>query len=304
MLDICLLGTGGLRPLPNRFLTSLYMKFEGHAMLIDCGEGTQVALGSAGCKPASIDLICITHFHADHIAGLPGLLLTMGIMERTRPVTIAGPKGLYQILESMLVITGGGIPFEIYVHEFEDKKPKPLTLGSASVRPFPLEHRIPCCGYNIEISRSGKFLPDKAESLGVPRELWGKLQKGETVKVGFKKIKPSQVLSAPRRGLKAVYATDTLPLRSIAREGKDADLMILEGLYGDVSLAEKANDRGHMTFSQAAELARDAGAEELWLTHFSPALTDPEGFIHIAQEIFPEAAAGFDGKKKTLKFRE
>lgn len=273
-------------------------------MLIDCGEGTQVALSAAGCKFSAVDLICITHFHADHIAGLPGLLLTMGIMERTRPVTIAGPHGLYKVLDGLLSIAGGGIPFDVYIHEFEDRNPKPLSLGPVSVRPFPLAHRITCFGYSMELPRSGKFLPSKASALGVPKELWGKLQNGETVKHGHRKIRPSDVLGADRRGLKVLYATDTLPLQSIAEEGQNADLMILEGLYDDELLNDKANHRGHMTASQAAELASDAGAGELWLTHFSPALTDPKSAEENARRIFENCSAGFDGKKTTLKFHD
>lgn len=300
MLDLCLLGTGGMLPLPDRFLTSLYVRCGGHALLIDCGEGTQIALRKSGCSFKAIDVICITHFHADHIAGIAGLLLSMGNSDRTEPVTIAGPQGLYQILEGLMVIAAA-LPFQILVHEIS-RESDSLPLGPMHIRSFPVEHRIPCVGYVIDVPRSGKFHSERAEALDVPIKLWKDLQRGHAVTANGRQITPEMVLGQSRRGLKVLYATDTRPVSAIAHLGKNADLLILEGMYGDESKWKKAKEWTHMTFSEAASLAKDASAKELWLTHFSPSLADPFAYESQVRSIFSNTVIGQDGMKKTLKF--
>lgn len=300
MLDLCLLGTGGMMPLPNRFLTSLYIKCQGHAMLIDCGEGTQIALRKAGCSFKAIDLICITHFHADHIAGIAGLLLSMGNSDRIEPVTIAGPPGLYQILTGLMVIAPE-LPFEVSVCEISGQSDC-IPLGQMQVCGFPVSHRIPCIGYVIQISRAGRFYPEKAQALNVPIEHWKTLQRGEAVTVNGQRITTSMVCGQMRKGLKVLYATDTRPVPAIISHGKDADLLILEGMYGDEEKAVKAGEWGHMTFAEAASLAREAEADELWLTHFSPSITDPFEYESAVQTVFPNTVIGQDGMKRSLKF--
>lgn len=300
MLDLCLAGTGGMLPLPHRFLTSLYVKCQGHALLIDCGEGTQIALRKAGCSFKAIDLICITHFHADHISGIAGLLLSMGNSDRTEPVTIAGPKGLCQILSGLLVIAPE-LPFEVHVEEI-DGSDAPISLGLMKIESFPLKHRIPCQGYIIEVQRAGEFLREKAQALGIPVNLWSHLQKGATVQNAGCQFTPEMVLGPPRRGLKVAYATDTRPVPAIAEYGRNADVLILEGMYGEDEKLEKAKERTHMIFSEAALLAKQAAAEELWLTHFSPSITDPFEYESAVQTVFPNTVIGQDGMKKRLKF--
>ncbi len=300
MLDLCLAGTGGMQPLPGRFLTSLYVKCEGHALLIDCGEGTQIALRKAGCSFKAIDLICITHFHADHISGIAGLLLSMGNSDRTDPVTIAGPKGLYQILKGLMVIAPE-LPFEVYVRE-TDHSNEPISLCLMKIESFPLEHRIPCQGYTIEVPRAGQFLREKAQALNIPVHLWSRLQRGETVQNAGRWFTPDMVLGPPRKGLKVTYATDTRPIPAIAECGREADVLILEGMYGEDEKLDKAKDRTHMIFSEAAHLAKQAGAKELWLTHFSPSIIDPTQYEAAVQAIFPNTVIGRDGMKKNLKF--
>lgn len=300
MLELCLLGTGGMLPLPHRFLTSLYAKCEGHALLIDCGEGTQIALRKAGCSFKAIDLICITHFHADHVSGIAGLLLSMGNSDRTEPVTIAGPKGLYQILSGLLVVAPK-LPFEVYVAE-TDQTEEPLSLGAMNIHSFPLEHRIPCQGYTIEIPRAGEFLRHKAEALEIPVQLWSHLQRGETVHSADMQISPEMVLGPARKGLKVVYATDTRPVPAIAEHGSGADILILEGMYGEDEKLEKAKERTHMIFSEAARLAEQAHARELWLTHFSPSIADPSVYEEAVRSLFPNTIIGQDGMRKSLKF--
>lgn len=300
MLDLCLVGTGGMLPLPSRFLTSLYIKCQGHALLIDCGEGTQIALRKAGCSFKSIDLICITHFHADHISGIAGLLLSMGNADRTEPVTIAGPNGLCRILSGLMVIAPE-LPFEVYVRE-TGHIDTPISLGAMKIQNFPLEHRIPCQGYTIEVPRAGQFLLEKAQSLHIPMQLWSHLQKGETVSAAGKQFTPEMVLGPARKGLKVTYATDTRPVDAIAEYGRESDILILEGMYGEEEKLEKAKERTHMIFSEAARLAEQAAAKELWLTHFSPSIADPFEYKTAVQKIFPNTVIGEDGMKKSLKF--
>lgn len=300
MLDLCLAGTGGMLPLPSRFLTSLYVKCQGRALLIDCGEGTQIALRKAGCSFKAIDLICITHFHADHISGIAGLLLSMGNSDRREPVTIAGPKGLFQILSGLMVVAPE-LPFEVYVKEI-DGDSEPISLGSMRIKSFPLEHRIPCRGYAIEAPRSGEFLKERAQALGIPVKLWSRLQSGEAVQWEGRQLMPEMVLGPGRRGLKIVYATDTRPVPAIAQYGREADVLILEGMYGEEDKLEKAKERTHMIFSEAARLAEQAAAKELWLTHFSPSIADPFAYESAVQAIFPNTVIGQDGMKKALKF--
>ena len=239
MLDICLLGTGGMVPLKDRWLTSLYAKCEGHAMVIDCGEGTQIAMSRSGCHLKPIDLICITHFHADHIAGLPGLLLSMGNSGRTEPVTICGPAGLVQVLRCLLIIAPS-LPFEIDAIEINDDSEQCLNAGAMVVRSFPLRHIIPCFGYSVSVMRQGKFDPEKARELNVPLPGWSILQKGEPIKAGGRLITPEMVMGPQRRGIKVVYATDTRPVTTISDAGRDSDLMVLEGIYEDNEKIEKA----------------------------------------------------------------
>lgn len=303
MLDVCLPGTSGMVPLKNRWLTCFYVKSGKSAVLIDCGEGTQIALSSAGLHLKPIDMICITHFHADHIAGLPGLLLSMGNANRTEPVTIIGPPGLYQILQSLLVIAPV-LPYEILVCEISDPDGQQFEAGNMTIRPIPLKHMIPCLGYSAEIPRNGIFHPEKAEALKIPRKFWSRLQNSESLKVGKKLITPDMVMDPPRKGIKIIYATDTRPVNAIAEYGQRADLMVLEGIYEDTQKIEKAKEWGHMTFPEAADLAKKANAKELWLTHFSPSLPNPEEHIQNARQIFPNAYAGKDGMKKTINFED
>ncbi len=307
MLDVCLAGTAGMVPLPKRWLTTLYCSCEGTSMLIDCGEGTQIALAEAGLKLRPIDVICLTHFHADHCAGLPGLLLSMGNTGRTDPLTIIGPTGLKTILQGLLQIAGG-IPYDIGIVEIDpdgnEIRNGFVKCGRMIIKAFKADHVIPCLGYTVEINRSGRFLPEKAEALGIPKTLWSKLQNGEAVTSDGTTFMPSSVLGPERRGIKVLYSTDSRPVDAMAELGKGADLMVLEGNYESDEKLDKAKEWGHMTFPEAAGIAAKAQPDELWLTHFSQSIEDPGAFTDNAKAIFPNTVVGYDGLKKTIDFKD
>ena len=307
MLDVCLAGTAGMVPLPNRWLTTLYCSCEGSSMLIDCGEGTQIALAEQHLKLKPIDVICLTHFHADHVAGLPGLLLSMGNTGRTEPVTIVGPTGLSEVVKGLLII-GGKLPYDIGLVEIDPDGDEIrngfIQCGNMIIRAFPADHVIPCLGYTVEVKRKGRFLPDKAEALGIPKEYWSKLQHGETITAGGTTFMPASVMGPERKGIKLLYSTDTRPVPEMAVLGRNADLMILEGNYESNDKIDKAEEWGHMTFPEAAEVALDAEADDLWLTHFSQSIEDPEEFADNARSVFPNTVVGYDGLSKTIDFKD
>lgn len=296
MIDVCLVGTGGMLPLPHRALTSLYVRHDGHGLLIDCGEGTQTALRAAGKKFKPIDVILITHFHADHIAGLPGLLLTMGNDGRTAPVTIYGPEGLEEIVRSLCVIAPE-VPFPVMVCELSGEHTRFKCIG-LTVDAFALNHRVPCYGYAFSLERKGRFNSVRAKELGIPVSAWNRLQRGEAAE-GFV---TEDVMGEARKGLRFLYATDTRPVPAIAEFGRGADLLILEGIFGAEEKQPRAEQTCHMMMGEAARLAKAAEAKVLWLTHFSPATHHPEEYEESLREIFPQTVIGTDGMGTTLQF--
>ena len=302
MLDVCLMGSGGMMPLPYRWLTALMTRYNGSSLLIDCGEGTQIAIKEKGWSFKPIDIICFTHFHGDHISGLPGLLLTMGNAERTEPLTLVGPKGLERVVSALRVIAPE-LPFPIRFIELSGAEEE-LRLGGYVIRAFRVNHNITCYGYSLEIERAGKFRLDRALELGIPKPFWNKLQKGETVEDGGRIYTPDMVMGERRKGIKVVYCTDTRPTASIAANARNADLFICEGMYGEKGKEDKAAAYKHMTFYEAAKLAREADVRELWLTHYSPSLTRPEEYMEEVRRIFPRAAAGKDRKSVELDFED
>ncbi len=302
MLDVCLLGTGGMMPLPRRWLTALMCRYNGSNILIDCGEGTQVAIKQKGWSFKPIDVICITHFHADHISGLPGLLLTMGNAERTEPLTMIGPRGLEKVVKALRMIAQE-LPFEINFIELSDDR-QIIDIGEYKINAFKVKHNVTCFGYSIEIDRKGRFNPEKAKELNLPVKCWGLLQKGETIIYEDKKYTPDMVMGERRKGLKVTYTTDTRPVQAIVEAATGADLFICEGMYGEPDKEAKAREYKHMTFKEAATIAKEANPNEMWLTHYSPSLVKPQLYMDTVTKIFPNAKAGKDGMSVDLKFEE
>ncbi len=302
MIDVCLLGTGGMMPLPRRRLTAMMARYNGKSILIDCGEGTQVAIKEKGWTFKPIDVICFTHFHGDHIGGLPGLLLTMGNAERKDPLLLVGPKGLEKVVKSLLVIAQD-LPFEIKYLELSEES-ELIDMGDYRLEAFRVNHRVTCYGYNIVIDRAGKFDAERAKAQGIPVKYWNRLQKGETVEENGNVYSPDMVLGPQRKGIKVTYCTDTRPIKLIAESAAGADLFICEGMYGEKDKEEKAKEKKHMTFYEAAKIAKEANPEQMWLTHYSPSLVNPNDFMDDVKKIFPKAKAGKDLKSITISFKD
>lgn len=300
MLDVCLLGTGGMMPLPKRWLTALLTRLNGSSLLIDCGEGTQVAIREGGWSFHSIDTICFTHFHGDHISGLPGLLLSMGNAERSEPVTLIGPKGLERVVNALRIIAPE-LPFELEFIELSGAE-ELIERKGYQIRAFRVNHNITCYGYTLEVKRAGRFQPELAKANDVPLKLWNPLQKGNTVELDGKVYTPDMILGPERKGIKLTYCTDTRPVPVIAEMAAGSDLFICEGMYGEPGTEQKAAEHKHMTFAEAAKLAKKAEVQELWLTHYSPSMVRPDLCVDTAREIFANAKTCKDGKTTVLEF--
>ena len=303
MLDICLLGSGGMMPLPYRWLTALMVRYNGSSLLIDCGEGTQIAIKEKGWSFKPIDVICFTHYHGDHISGLLGLLLTMGNAERTEPLTLIGPKGLERVVNALRVIAPE-LPFPIIYKEINGNEETFELADGYRLKAFRVNHGILCYGYTLELDRAGKFQLQKAMEQEIPKQYWSRLQKGETITDEQAVYTPDMVLGPPRKGIKLTYCTDTRPVPAIVENASGSDLFICEGMYGEKDKDAKAREHKHMTFYEAAKLARDAQVGEMWLTHYSPSLTRPEEYMDDVRKIFPAAKAGKDRKSVELDFEK
>ena len=300
MLEVCLLGTGGMMPLPNRWLTALMTRLNGSSLLIDCGEGTQVAIREKGWSFHDIDVICFTHYHGDHISGLPGLLLSMGNAERKEPVTLIGPKGLERVVGALRTIAPE-LPFTLEFHELTEAEETIFTHGY-EIEAYKVNHNVLCYGYSVVVRRGGRFFPERAAENQVPQKYWNRLQKGETIEENGVCFTPDMVLGPPRKGIRLAYSTDTRPTKSMVTHAAEADLFICEGMYGEDDKMNKALEHKHMTFYEAAKLAKEANVKELWLTHYSPSLIRPEEFIPKTRKIFPDTYATKDGRSVVLEF--
>lgn len=287
-------------PLPYRWLTSFMVRYNGSSLLIDCGEGTQIAIKEKGWSFKPIDVICFTHYHGDHISGLPGLLLTMGNADRTEPLTLIGPKGLRRVVDSLRVIAPE-LPFFIQYIEITEPE-QTFEINGYRLKAFRVNHNVICYGYTVEIDRAGKFDVERANAANIPQKFWGILQRGETVEAEGKTYTPDMVLGPARKGIKVAYCTDTRPTDSIRVNAAGSDLFVCEGMYGEKDKQKKAREYKHMTFYEAAQLAKEADVKEMWLTHYSPSLNHPEEYMDEVRQIFPRAVAAKDKRSAELVF--
>ncbi len=310
-MEAFVLGTGGTMPLPSRHLTSVLLRREGELFLFDCGEGTQVSMRRLNLKWKKINAIFISHTHADHVTGLPGMLMLSSQVERDDPLYIIGPPRVEQFVDASRDVLEMYINYEIIVKEIPNPGSKQVVYQGEgySVRSIPLTHSRTCVGYILEEDpRPGLFHPERATDLRVPRgPLWGKLQGGSTVALDDGRlVEPSDVMGPPRRGRKFSYVTDTLPLPSIAREVADSDLYISEGMFED-ALRETAHSKRHMTAREAAQIAAEAGGiKKMGLIHYSPRYNDRDlkQLLGEARELFPHTFLSRDRQAIPIPYEE
>lgn len=302
MIDVCLLGTGGTMPLPGRWLSALLIRSGRDMVLFDCGEGTQISWKMRGWGFRWVGAICLTHMHADHVVGLPGILLQLSHSERVEPVTIYGPRGTARTVAALRIVAGR-LPFQVDIVELSGDETFSLP-GDLTGACLAVDHGPPCLAFRVELARGRPFRPDIARSLAIPLPLWRHLQRGEAVQWDGGSASPDDVLGPPRPGLRLAYVTDTRTTPALAPFVGPADLLVCEGMYGATDDAAKAAENGHMTFRQAADIARQASARQLWLTHFSPSLDAPQQFLKEARAVFPNTVIGQDGLTTSLRFQD
>lgn len=302
MIDVLLLGTSGMHPTAERWLSSLLVRCQGELILFDCGEGTQIPWRRAHWGFRRVAAICLSHWHADHIAGLPGILFSLANAGRTEPVSLYGPTGITPIVAGLRVIAPV-LPFELRVVELADGETFPLPAGITG-RALLGKHGLPSLAYRLDLARAPRFDAERTRELGIPQHLWRPLQHGQPVRWEEGEVQPADVLGPPRRGLSLAYVTDTRPLPAHVPFLADVDLLVCEGTYGDPEDGPKAAEWTHMTFAEAATLAADARAHQLWLTHFSPGLQDPNAWLGEATSRFPETTIGYSGLSTRLSFSD
>ncbi len=309
MIDITLPGTAALLPLPDRALATVFLTVCGSSILFDCGEGTQSAARKTDCNVLRTDIIALTHFHGDHIFGLPGLLQTMNCMDRQKPLTVLAPEGAGRELAPVLTLAGA-LCFDVRVMTIPDsgvllRDVCPSFCENASLTPIVTNHRVISRGYRFDLARAGRFLPEKADGLGVPLKFRSLLQKGESVALADGRIvAPADVMTPKRKGLCVAVTGDTSPCETLTEGARGADLLICDATYGDSEQEPLALEHGHSTFTLAAKTAKDAGVKRLVLTHYSQMIRDPGEYLDNARAVFADTEAGFDGMKITLDFEE
>ena len=300
MIDICLLGTYGMMPLPGRWLSCALLRYGATLTLFDCGEGTQVPWKSLGWGFRQLGAICLTHMHADHVAGLPGVLFMVAHAGRTEPLDIYGPPGTVYVIEGLRRIAAE-LPFPVQIHELKSGEHFDLPGGLRGSCAAAL-HGVPCLAYRVDLERRPAFQAERAQALGLPVQLWSRLQHGETLEYNGQTITPAQVLGSARRGISLAFVTDTRPTSSLNALAKDVDLLICESTYDDLKDLPLARAHAHMLAEEAAGLAQAAGAHSLILTHFSPKIADPSIAEKAAQRVFTNTRAARDGMVVTLEF--
>lgn len=292
-------------PLPHRYLTSVLLRREGDLFLFDCGEGTQVSLKKLNLKWKKISAIFISHTHADHVTGLPGILMLSSQVDRDEPLYIYGPPKIREYVEMSRKVLDMYINYEIQVREIEGAE-EVFTREGFSVSSFPLRHSKPCIGYTlVENERPGVFFPERAEEFGVPKgPMWSKLQSGESVETGKgNTVSPDMVMGPKRSGRKFSYVTDTTTVDTIVPNVRGSDLLICEGMFTE-DLEESAREKKHLTAAQAAEYALEADVGRLGLIHYSPRYTeyDLKQLLKESRKIFKRTFLTRDGQNIEIPY--
>lgn len=291
-MELVFLGTSSAIPTSHRNHSAVALKAFGEIFLFDCGEGTQLQMSKAKISPMKINNIFITHFHGDHILGLPGIIQSMAFRGRKNPLHIFGPKGLVEIINIIRNFGYFSLTFEIYMHEIDDGII--LEEGNYRISCSKMNHTVLNFAYGIYEKRRPKFIREKAIALGVsPGPDFGKLQQGISVKVGDIVIQPEQVLGEERKGRKIVYSGDTTPSEGMVEFAKDADLLIHESTFEGIC-GDKAYEMGHSTSVQAAEIAKKANVKRLILTHVSTRYKKSDILETEAKEIFENSTVAED----------
>lgn len=287
------MGTSGMMPLPGRNLTSVLLRRDGELFLFDCGEATQISLRRLNLKWKKISTIFISHTHADHVTGLPGILMLSSQVEREEPLTIIGPPKIREYVETSRKVLDMYINYEIIVKEIQNPELPGVVFENDEliIKSVPLRHSKVCVGYVFEEKpRPGVFHPEKAKERGVPcGPMWARLQSGESVTLeDGRDVVSSDVMGEARPGRKVAYITDTLWFPELASYLTGTDLLFCEAMF-DESLADSAKDKKHLTASQAGQIAAAAGdLGQMGLLHFSPRYMDRE-----LKLLKKEAAAHF-----------
>lgn len=292
-MKIVFLGTGGSWPSPQRNVLSIAVKREKEIILLDCGEGTQRQFMLSPVSFMQTQKVLISHFHGDHFLGLPGMIQSMTLNDREDDLQVFGPEGTVSLVNILLELGYFNPGFRVEVRDLEAGEV--LDFGSYKITAFSAKHNVPCLGYCIEESeRPGRFDLAKAKELGIPEgPLYRKLQQGEEVTVGDEVFTPDMVLGPPRRGRKIVYSGDTIPSTEIVEYARDCDVLIHDAT-AESSMEEKANQYGHSTARQAAEIAKACNAKLLFLVHISPRYDDATPLLEEAKEVFENSMLAED----------
>ena len=304
-VKLVFLGTGSGKPMPRRNVSSMALFREGELFLFDCGEATQIQLTRSNLRPGALSAIFLSHFHGDHVNGLPGLVGSLTLNQRDRPLDIYGPRGLkrwFSCLHDLHILRPG---FQVRLHEITEPTAV-MQREHFDIVTRPLEHRVDVWGYALrEHDRPGRFDVARAKQLGIePGPLYGKLQSGHPVELpDGTTITPSQVLGDARPGLRIAYCTDTTPCKGASQLAEDADVLVHEATYpgGEESMAHR---RGHSTAADAARCAKKAGARKLILTHISQKYLQLNEFAQTAREIFENTEIATDLKVFEVKRRD
>lgn len=300
MIDVTLIGTGGMLPLPDRWLTAMWLEYKGKACLVDCGEGTQIAINKHGIKLSHLDVLLITHVHADHISGLAGLLLSLGNCGKTDVLRIYGHTGITDTIKQLCCICPV-LPFELEIHELPLDCISEFEWNEMIISSMPLKHSVDCLGYSFVLNRKPVFNPQKAKSLGIDVKYWKELHAGKSITINGREITQEMVTDEQRKPIKVTYMTDSKYFDKMIDFAKNSDLLISEGMYGEDEYISKMAEKGHMVFSQSAEIAKKSHSELLWLTHYSPALVNPHEYADSVKSIFENTVISRDGEKTVLK---